>query len=132
MDANINDRHKTPTEILEKNIQRVLQCPIEFWAMDAEMGGPVHNKPIKAGKLKLYRLKDFYIQFDIDVGTDINKIYEVPYPFKTFVCESSRRVIFDYTIKTLSSNNSELFYKLKLMSKQKKTKFYNSYLAIHF
>lgn len=123
------DSQQPPAEILEANIQSLLLRHLRFWVTDEDLLHHHQNKPVKHGKLVLYTLKDFYVQFLLDVDGK-QKVYEVPYPYRSWADEARRCVVFDYSFDTLANNSVDLFFKLKMMNRKKKSKLYDRYLKI--
>jgi|GEM_PF-2238027 len=107
------------TEKLEKKLEHLLQREVRF---------EVNGKVLRRGKLQIYQVKDFYINFTIinDRG-DIKK-YDVPYPFAINITEDS--AFLSYTLEHLACGNKMLHHRLKCVNKIKKNKLYNSILKI--
>ena len=106
-------------EHLNKDINNFLQRNIVFMTKD--------NKTFKHGKLIMYKFKDFYMTFTIKHGNSI-KILELPYPFKTDL--QSDHMIFSYEIGDLCKPNTEVYFKTKLLTPQKKNKLYNNTVVL--
>lgn len=85
------------------------------------------DKPIKTGKLLIFKFKDFYFNFILktDTGT---KIFELPYPFS--VIEGENSISFSYTIDDFSQKNVDLLIKAKLLKPKKRNKLYNSTVVL--
>ena len=60
------------TEESEKLINNFLQKDVVFFINK--------EKPIKTGKLLIFKFKDFYFNFILK-NNNVNKIFEIPYPF---------------------------------------------------
>jgi len=103
----------------EKIINNFLQREIVFYINK--------DKPIKSGKLLIFKFKDFYFNFLIKTG-NTNKIFELPYPFKIEQGPSS--LIFSYTLDDFSQKNTDLYYKSLLLKPKKKNKLYNSTVVL--
>lgn len=64
----------------------------------------IDNKTIKAGKILLFSVKDFFCSFLL--LNEVKKkrfLYEIPYPFS--FSDNDDEIIFDYTINTFTQNN---------------------------
>lgn len=103
----------------EKIINKFLQKDIVFFIKG--------EKPLKSGKLLLYKFKDFYFNFTIKTSDTI-KTFELPYPF--LVTEGINYISFSYTIEDFSQKNMELLVKAKLLKPKKRNKLYNSVVVL--
>jgi len=85
------------------------------------------DKPIKVGRLLVFRFKDFYFNFVIKTPSG-NKIFEIPYPFnvETF----NDHIKFSYTLEDFSQKNVDLFLKAKVLLPKKRNKLYNSVVVL--
>ncbi|MGA1046607.1 MAG: hypothetical protein ACO3UU_01230 [Minisyncoccia bacterium] len=108
-------------ESLEKKISNLLQRRVSF---------SVNNKITRSGKLIIFDVKDFYINFTIDTNNKDYKTYELPYPFSVNIGKDY--VEFDYTLDTLASGNKMLYYKLKALNRVKKNKIFNNKVIIQY
>ena len=61
------------------------------------------QKSVRKGKLMLYNMNDYYVKFVIRTNKNINKTYEVPYPYQ--VTSDDTHVRFSYTIEDLCRGN---------------------------
>lgn len=61
-----------------------------------------NNRILRKGKFILYTVKDYYITLLLKNNKDINKTYDIPYPFDMFYEEEKDNIVFDYTINSLS------------------------------
>lgn len=104
---------------LEKDITSIFQRNLKF---------RINNKVLKEGKLILFSFKEFYLHFKLCIGTNTFKYIEVPYPFNYQIEDD--KIVFDYTNRSLTKNNSELETLIKLLKKQKLSKFYDNKLII--
>lgn len=86
------------------------------------------QKPLKAGKLILYKFKDFYFKITLKDG-NTTKTLELPYPFAWEVIDQNC-LKFHYTLNAFSQNNTDLLIKSKLLIPEKKTKIYNSTITL--
>jgi hypothetical protein len=73
-----------------------------------------NKKIIRKGKLILYTSKDFYISLIIKTNKDINKTFDIPYPFNMELDEEQSQIIFDYRLDILSLKNPK---KLDILEK---------------
>lgn len=86
-----------------------------------------NQKPIKSGKLVLYKFKDFYFKFTLK-DNNTTKTLELPYPFSFE--KGPGFLKFNYTIDSFSQQNVELLVKAKLLIPEKKTKIYNTTVTL--
>ena len=105
---------------LENDLKSIFQKDIQF---------KLNEKVLKEGKLILFSFKEFYLHFKLKVNNSY-KNFEVPCPF-TYKTESNR-LVFDYTNKTFVKNNKSLDFLIKVLKKNKTSKYYNNYLIINF
>lgn len=103
----------------ERQINSFLQKDVVFYIN--------RDKPLKSGKLLIFKFKDFYFNFVLKIGTT-NKIFEIPYPFKIIAHENSLE--FSYTLEDFSQKNLDLYYKSLLLKPKKKNKLYNSTVVL--
>jgi len=110
-------------DIVEKNISNILQKQVEF---------AIEKKVIKAGKLMLFCIKDFYCNFTLFSSTKNKKLlYEIPYPFDIEIQDAS--IIFDYTFDTFQKNNPNIIDNINIFKGTKKlSKLFNKKLIIKF
>lgn len=103
----------------ESLINNFLQKNVVFF-IDSE-------KPIKSGKLLIFKFKDFYFNFILktDGGT---KVFELPYPFN--VTYNTDHITFSYTVEDFSQKNMDLLIKAKLLKPKKRNKLYNSTVVL--
>jgi hypothetical protein len=64
----------------------------------------VGQKTVRRGKLLLYNVSDYYIKFTIKTNKDIQKTYEVPFPFQVY--DNINYLILSYKIDDLCAGNS--------------------------
>lgn len=89
----------------------------------------IDKKVVKTGKLILFNIKDFYMNFTLKDVNNCTKHYSIPYPFS--IKESTNKTIsLIYNLDILAKNNHELLYKMKLLSKKKNSKLYNSTIVV--
>lgn len=103
----------------EKTINNFLQKEVVFFINS--------EKPLKQGKLLVFRFKDFYFNFVLKTQTG-QKIFEIPYPFKIEECNNHLK--FYYTLDNFAQKNLDLFLKAKLLTPKKKNKLYNSVVVL--
>ena len=103
---------QNPTSILQKKISII--C---------------NNKIIRQGRLLLISQKDFYITFTISIKGQTKK-YEVPYPFSVEV--NPDKIILDYRIDTICSENAKHREDVELVSKKfSPNKFFDNTIEIN-
>jgi hypothetical protein len=105
--------------IIEEKVKPFLQKDIIIFTEN--------GKPIKDGKLLLFKFKEFYLNFSIKKGNTI-KIVELPYPF--LIQEEDKCLRFSYNINDFSSKNEDLQFKLLLFKPEKPNKLYNSTVVL--
>jgi len=112
----------TSTEAIEKTISSYLQSTLCF---------SLENKILKKGKLILFCVKDFYCTFTLLCQEKNNKkiIFEIPYPFDFTHIDS--KIIFDYTLKSFTSNNSAVEHILNKVVSKKPSKFLNKKIIVY-
>ena len=88
----------------------------------------LNDKVYKKGRMLIYAINDFYLYFILKNDNQQNKNLEVPIPFDIIKTESG--LVFDYTFETLSKGNTELFFKLQSITKEKGAKLYNTKLSV--
>lgn len=106
-------------EQTETAINRFLQKDVAFFINS--------EKPLKTGKLLIFKFKDFYFNFILKVGNS-NKIFEIPYPFN--IKEGDNCLYFSYTLDAFSQKNLDLYYKSLILKPKKKNKLYNSVVVL--
>ena len=85
------------------------------------------DKPIRSGKLLIFKFKDFYYTFLLRKD-NVTKVFEIPYPFDVQDCGDHLK--FSYTIEDFSQKNFDLLCKAKLLKPKKKNKLYNSTVVL--
>ena len=106
-------------EKTEKMINNFLQRNIVFFINS--------EKPMKTGKLLIFKFKDFYFNFIIKTDK-VTKTFEIPYPFK--VEQGTNCLKFSYTIEDFSQKNMDLLVKAKLLKPKKRNKLYNTTVVL--
>jgi len=111
----------TSIEEIEKIFSTFLQKTLMF---------QLEHKTLKKGRLLLFCVKDFFCTFTLLCEEKNNKkiIYEIPYPFG--IIASENKLIFDYTLKRFSRNNSELESCVKQIMPDKPSKIFNKKITI--
>ena len=85
------------------------------------------DKPLKTGKLLIFKFKDFYFNFIIKTQTG-QKTFEIPYPFKVESCGD--HIIFSYVLEDFAQKNVDLYLKAKILTPRKRNKLYNSVVVL--
>ena len=106
-------------EKTEKIINTFLQKEVVFFINS--------EKPLKNGKLLIFKFKDFYLNFIIK-SDNTSKLFELPYPFKIYHEENC--IKFSYTLEDFSQKNLDLLVKAKLLKPKKRNKLYNSTVVL--
>lgn len=83
----------------------------------------IDQKVIKKGKLINVAVKDFFITFVLEIAKGGTKTFEIPYPYNIDKIKSS--LVFDYTLDTLTHNDTYKFVKAKNFKPKKNSKFYD-------
>jgi hypothetical protein len=104
---------------LEKYINVALQKDVEF---------AVNSKTLKTGKLILFSVKEFYLNFKLISSGKEYKSFEIPYPFSFYT--EGNRFYFDYTLKSLYGTNKELEQQVKFFRRIKFSKLYDNMLIV--
>jgi hypothetical protein len=73
-----------------------------------------NRKIIRKGKLILYTAKDFYISLIIKTTKDINKTFDIPYPFDMYMDDDESEIFLDYRLEVLALGNEK---KLDILQK---------------
>ena len=106
-------------ERIENQINSFLQKDVVFFINS--------EKPLKVGKLLIFKFKDFYFNFLLKTDSS-NKIFELPYPFR--IEEGPNHLKFSYTLDDFSQKNLDLYYKSLILKPKKKNKLYNSVVVL--
>ena len=104
---------KLPEDI-EKSILNYLQKKIVFIC---------ENKQYREGKLLLFAVKDFYLNFTISCERKERKTIEIPYPFE--FRSRKHHLEFDYHLSHLSKGMHNISHTVKTLPTPRKKKFYN-------
>jgi hypothetical protein len=85
------------------------------------------NKSFKKGRLINFKTSGCYVS--IILQTDKKRdIFEVPFPFA--IKTINNKLVFDYTLGTLSEQDYDLLINIRSVTQVKKCKFYNTTLSI--
>lgn len=103
------------SEYIERVFSAFLQSKISF---------DINGKSIKKGKLILIAIKDFHIFFVLQADNGEKKQFILPLPFD--VEKKSDVVALDFTLKTLSRHNNDVYLKLRTTTKKKNTRFFDT------
>jgi hypothetical protein len=107
-------------EKLEKELTNLLLRDIKIFINPA--------KPIKQGKLVLFKVKDFYFSLSLENEKGDLKQYEMPFPFSSDV--GHMHLKFDYRIEEFAKNNEFVYFKSKVLNFEKKSKLYNNVVVL--
>lgn len=107
---------------LEPTLKSLLQRDVSF---------EVNNKTLRAGKLIIFHIKDFYISFILRTDKHPHKLYEVPVPYELKTC-STGDVLFDYRLPRVHRNDKNIQHLIDSVYKSigKKSKFFDNTLTI--
>ena len=87
-----------------------------------------NNKTIKQGKLINYSINDYVITFTIRNNKKQLKSYDMYYPYDMQI--DNDKILFDYTVDTLSSQNEQLLDLLRATRPVKTHKHFDSVVSI--
>ena len=106
---------------LKASLDYLLQRTVKF---------NINGKILREGKIILYNLKDYYIEFVIITKKDQQKIYEIPIPFRISMIE--HKVVYDYDTKYAVHSNIDDLINVRILAGNigKKSKFFNNKLSI--
>jgi len=107
-------------EKIEKDLTNLLLRDIVIYINPA--------KPLKQGKLKLFKIKDFYFSLSLENEKGDLKQYEIPFPFNSEV--GHMHLKFDYRIDEFAKNNDFVRFKTKVLNFEKKSKLYNNIVVL--
>lgn len=99
---------------VEKQFKEFFQSNISF---------NIDQKVIKKGKLINVIVKDFFITFILEIAKGRTKTFEIPYPYH--IDKIKNGLVFDYTLETLTHNDTYKFVKVKNFKPKKNSKFYD-------
>ena len=107
--------------MITKEKQKILETLLQ-----REIHITCNNRILRKGKFILYTVKDYYISIILKNNKDVNKTYEMPYPFHMVYDEEKDDIVFDYTIDTLSENFDTVSLITSVMSGFSSNKLFNS------
>lgn len=87
-------------------------------------------KTIKQGKLINYSINDYVITFTIRNNKKQLKSYDMYYPYDMQI--DNDKILFDYTVDTLSSQNAQLLDLLRATRPVKTHKHFDSMVSISY
>jgi len=112
----------TTISIITKEINKHLQKNTEFC---------IDSKVIKAGRIILFSVKDFFCTFLLYNETKKKRfLYEIPYPFDFSINENE--MIFDYTLSTFTKNNPTVADDCLKFRNKKSSKLFNKRVKLKF
>jgi len=89
----------------------------------------IGDKVLKEGRLILFTVKDFIINFTFKNAKNELKKYEIPIPFNCYVKNDTGTL--DYRVENIAIKSSSLYVNIMTISSEKKSKLYNTILHIH-
>ena len=109
--------------ILQSDLDTVLQKDVTY---------NLNGKVIKEGRIILFNIKDFYINFMLITKKQVTKNYEIPIPYDIKTTPNS--LIFDYSVKHITKGSGEILRMITQLQTKvgKKSKFYDNILTIEF
>lgn len=109
------------TEIIEADMTTLLQQELSFIC---------RNKVLKEGKLTLFAVKDFYLNFKLcQQGNNKLIVFELPYPF--YYKKASNGIMLSYKIENFVNSDSELKQLMPYYFFNKPSKFYDAEIYIN-
>jgi len=106
---------------LENDLKDIFQKNIKF---------VLNEKVLKEGRLILFSFKEFYLHFKLQTENNSYKNFEIPCPFSYTV--KNNCLEFDYKNSTFTKNDKDIEFLVKLVKKNKTSKYYNNTLIINF
>ena len=88
----------------------------------------IETKTVRRGKLLLFNIKDYYLKFIIKTNKDINKTYEIPYPYD--IIPSSNSIKLSYKILDLCVGNEGKSDKVLQYKPETNSKLYDKTVII--
>ena len=87
------------------------------------------SKVLRAGKLKLFNVKQYFIKFYIETDKGEEKVLELPYPF--LIDHSSENLCtFNYRISAMCNNTQPVISQLMACKSASSHKMYNNTVSI--
>ena len=108
-------------ELYNKVFQKFLQSNVEL---------SVNGKILKAGVIKLFMFKQYFVKFNIDIPDKDIKIVEIPYPYQISYDEVSKSCCLNYKLSALCHNDREMMDSLRRMTPPRTHKFYDNVVMI--
>jgi len=105
-------------EQLEKAINPYLQQKINF---------SINGKLIKSGRLVLFSVKDFYLNFTLIIQ-NVKKVYEIPYPYHYFY--KNTNIVLDYSLPKFHHGIIDIINYTKLVQPKRPTKYFDTYVEL--
>jgi len=87
-----------------------------------------NSKSVKTGQIKNFDIKQFHIRICIKNNKNLIKTLEFPYPFK--IESNNDSVTFNYKLTSFYSNEDELFFRIKTLSRKTSNKLYDNTVCI--
>lgn len=106
--------------LLEETLKNILQKQIKL---------QIGNKVIKQGKFLLFKQINYNIELVLKID-GVVKRFEIPAPYAVRTVKNSDNIIFDYKIKTLAHNNTQLEKTLKMVAHNTSNKYLDKELKI--
>ena len=88
----------------------------------------IETKTVRRGRLLLFNIKDYYLKFIIRTNKDVNKTYEIPYPYDILPSENCVRLT--YKIKHLCMSNESKEEFIRQYEPETNSKLYDKTLII--
>jgi hypothetical protein len=111
-----------------KQVEKIEQGLHDFLLRDIVFILKNGKKPIKRGKLILFKFKEFHFVFTLKNDKGENRIYEIPYPYNW--SKQERSIEFSYNTDDLTLINSNLYYRIKVLDSSNGNKLYNNSLVL--
>tara|TARA_R100000963_G_scaffold3387_1_gene2468 strand:- start:601 stop:948 length:348 start_codon:yes stop_codon:yes gene_type:complete len=83
----------------------------------------IEGKIIKKGKFINVSIKDFFLEFKLEVQKGGIKVFEVPYPFE--LTDQTTSIVFNYRLDKFVFNDIVRLAKVKRIKPKKNSKFYD-------
>lgn len=107
-------------ELYSKNLQDLLQSKIVIRC---------ENKILKAGKLTLFNIKQYFVRLHIENDKKVNKIFELPYPFNIQVNDKGVFTL-NYKLSSLCNNHQPTVAILKTLKQSNSHRIYDNIVTI--
>jgi hypothetical protein len=88
----------------------------------------IETKTVRRGRLLLFNIKDYYLKFIIRTNKDINKTYEIPYPYDVIPGENS--ITLSYKILDMCVGNEGKRDKVLQYEAESNSKLYDKTVII--